>query len=334
MTNRSNETRPADDAVEAVLRRAAPRPAPPVEDERIVREAVRAEWQAVVGQRRRASRVRYFALAASVLVAVAAAFTMLLPPQIDAATVARIDKSAGTIYLLGDRSELVELADVATIAAGQVIQTGAGAALGLLLDGDASLRVDENTRIEFAAADKVFLHRGRLYFDTAGSDAALVVDTEHGSVTHLGTQYMAASDSDTLVVSVREGLVQIDGRYHDDTAAAGERLEFRGSSRPVSVNVPAWGSAWTWAEHMAPGIDLSSLSADDFLRWVGRETGLAIEYADSEAERMAQEASLRGSVESDPRTALRLRMMTTDLHYEFVQERGVIRVRVGGPGPR
>ncbi|MDX1481373.1 MAG: FecR family protein [Woeseiaceae bacterium] len=330
MTNRNNQTGLADDGIEAVLRRAAPRPAPPAEDEHAIREAVRAEWQAVVRERKRSSRTRYFALAASMLVAIAIAFTMLGSPRVDTPAVAQIDKSVGAIYLLGDRAELVELADIETVAAGQAIQTGDGAALGLVMTNGGSLRIDENTRVEFRNSETVYLQRGRLYFDSAGGETTLVIETDHGSVTHLGTRYMAASGDDALIVSVREGRVRVDGRYYDETAGAGVQLAFRGSARPVSVNLPAWGGAWSWAEAMAPGIDLSGRSADEFLQWVARETGFAIEYADADAERVAKEAMLRGSVETDPRTALRLRMMTTDLVYEFVPDRGAIVIRLGG----
>ena len=59
----------ADDAVEVLLQQAAPRLSPPIVDERLVREAVRAEWQAVTGRRNVRRRIGHFAIAATVLLA-------------------------------------------------------------------------------------------------------------------------------------------------------------------------------------------------------------------------------------------------------------------------
>lgn len=328
MKQTSDEHMNRDDPVEALLGQAKPRPAPPAEDAAEVRAAVHAEWRAVAAGHRRRARVRQFGVAASLLVAVSLLLASLLSNDIDPVPVASIDKSHGTIYLLGDRSKRVELAGTATIHSGQVIETGASSGLGLEWGGGGSLRIDADTRTEFVDAESVFLHRGRVYFDSgmAGDDAQLVIDTDNGSVRHVGTQYMIATDGDRLVVSVREGSVEINGQYHDRTAVAGKQVELRGSAQPTVADLPGHSGAWTWIETMSPNIDLDDRSAHDFLRWVGRETGHAVVFASPEAERVARVTTLVGAVEADPRTELRLRMMTTDLMHEFDPVEGTIKV--------
>lgn len=330
MNMKSNEQYSGDDRVEALLRRATPRPVPPADDEKAIREAVHAEWQAVVADRRSIRRFRQLAVAASVLVAAGALFMTLRQAGFETVEVASIEKSTGAIYLLGDRSELIEASDIASIHSSQVVVTGSESALGLAWGGGGSLRIDEDTRIEFVDETSVFLRRGRLYFDSAPAAAAgrLVVRTEHGDVTHAGTQFMAASDPDGLVVSVREGRVTIDGRHYEETAVEGKQIRIRGSERPLIVDLPGHGSAWQWVEAVSPGIDLDNRSAREFLEWVARETGHELVFDDPAAERIAAATRLVGKVEADPRTELRLRMMTTDLEYAFDPVRGTINVTV------
>ena len=92
---------------------------------------------------------------------------------------------------------------------GQVVETRTNSALGLVWGSGGSLRLDEDTRLEFIDEKTVFLYRGRVYFDSIHSDGSdstsLVIKTSQGVVTHIGTQYMASIDGDELIVSVREG---------------------------------------------------------------------------------------------------------------------------------
>jgi len=334
MNMSGNEARGGEDPVEAILKKAGRRLAPPIEDEREIREAVRGEWLALIDQRRMRQRGMGFAVAAILIVAATALFTMLPQDRADPYPIASIDKSAGTIYLLVENSALVELPGAATVYAGQVIQTGPDGSLGLGWGRGGSLRIDRDTRIEFIDRDTVFLHRGRVYFDSrAGTGSSrLAMDTELGSVAHLGTQYMASVDMQELVVSVREGRVHVDGRYHARTAEAGKQVRLRGTARPVVVDLPSHGEPWSWTEALSPGIDLDNRSAYEFLEWVGRETGHKVVFESADAERLATHTLLVGSVEADPRTELRLRMMTTDLEYAFDSGEGTIHIRMATGG--
>ena len=58
----------------------------------------------------------------------------------------------------------------------------------------------------------------------------------------------------------------------------------------------------------------------EFLQWVGRETGHTIQFESQSAEALARNEQLRGAVNADPRTELRLRMMTVDLEARFDDE--------------
>ena len=207
------------------------------------------------------------------------------------------------------------------------------AGIGLRWSGNRSLRVDEKTRLEIVSANEVFLHSGRVYFDSgspliaADSDLpALTVSTPHGAINHVGTQFMAEVDGAVLRVSVREGQVAVDGRLYDGSASHGQRLEIAGSGRPIVTNINSYNVAWQWVEATAPNIDVDGMSTWDFLHWVGRETGHRIEFTSADAERVARSGTLRGSVNADPMTELRIRMLGEDLAYSVAS--GIITVSV------
>ena len=315
----SGEQHAKQDAVEALLESATPRPTPAEEDERRVRSAVHAEWQKVAGRRKSTRNVVRFALAASVIVAVAISFNAFRATEVVPIQVATIDKTHGSIHFLGEQDEYRGLVDTTAAYSGQVMMTGNDAGIGLAWGRGGSLRVDEQTKVEFESATAIFLHSGRVYFDSSysSSDAVMTINTEHGSVNHLGTRYMTEADSRRLLVSVRDGEVEIDGHYYDHTATKGKQVRIEGSGRPSSVDLPSHGAAWSWVEAVSPDISLDGMSTHEFLEWVGRETGHEVVYTSTDAESTAKRGILNGTVDTDPRNALRIRMMGEDLDVQF-----------------
>lgn len=312
-------------ALEELLRQAPPRPVPGEAEEAMARAAVHGEWNAIVRRRARRRNLIRFAVAATVLLAAFVSFDLYRTNGIAPAQVATIDKSFGSIYLIGERSELRETAELESIVTGQAVKTGNDSGLGLALSSGASLRVDEDTRIEFVDETTVRLLAGRVYVDTnpkVVDEATIRVVTAQGEVTHLGTQFMTTFRDTELSVSVREGRVAVDGTYHDATVTPGRRVVLRGSQRPVMTNIAAHGDAWRWTEDMAPSVDFDGRSVHEFLQWVGRETGYAVRFETPDAEQAARDFKLKGTVHSSPTKALHLWMMTVDLAYRM--EDGVI----------
>jgi hypothetical protein len=300
----------------------------------MIREAVQTEWQAVTGKRRSRTRLARFAIAASVLLAVIASFNMLRDAGIAPVQVATINKSYGSI-LLGNQSQLNELSDFSTITAGQSIVTRTNSGISLAWGSGGSLRIDADTRIEFISAEEVYLRSGRIYFDStpseliAGSPGGSVetkfrIKTDHGTVTHVGTQYMTSSNGTELTITVREGHVSMVGNYHKETVLEGQQLKVTGSNRASVANFPRHGAAWDWVEKASPIADVDGHSVDEFLKWVGRETGLDIFYESPEAEQKALTGILKGRVDMDPRSALKFRMMGEDLNWHI--DGGTIKV--------
>ncbi|MBT8102359.1 MAG: FecR family protein [Gammaproteobacteria bacterium] len=315
---------PSDDALEQLLRRASPRPMPPQADEASVREAVRTEWRKVSSKHRTRRRMASLAVAATVVLGVFAAFNLLRVPGVEAVQVAAIEKSIGSIYLLGDSSELRETRDLSSVLSGQTIVTGDQAGIALAWGAGGSMRMDENTRLEFIDNETVYLKAGRIYFDSRPSsliagvaDAErLVVRTDHGEVAHLGTQFVTGVDDRALTVSVREGQVSIDGQYHRHVASSGEQVTFSGRQRPTVLSISRAGEGWNWVSQMSPSPDVDGKPLYEFLLWACRELGLEIHW-EGQAEQVAHAAILKGSIDSEPAEAMRLRLASADLEWRI-----------------
>jgi len=325
MTNVDHE------ALEDLLRHASPRPTPSREDEAAVRTAVRQEWRELTDRRQKRRRIVQYAVAATVLVGVFAGFNVFRGPTVVAVQVATIEKNIGPVYLLGEQAELRETVELASIMSGQVIVTGADAGLSIAWGSGGSIRIDENSRIEFTDGRSVFLESGRVYFDSqrapmvAGIDAGgmpgVTLRTEFGNIEHLGTQYMTEVYADTLVVSVREGQVAIDGTYHDHLASPGQQVTIIGAEQPSVLSINAYGEAWSWVNRTTPAADVDGKSLHEFLTWVCREMGLEMKF-EGQAETVARNAILKGRIDTEPAEALRQRLATAALDWRI--DEGVI----------
>ena len=323
-----------DKALEQLLSKAAPRAVPNPTDTAAAREAIRSEWRAVSGRRKSRSTVLRFAVAATVLIGLFSIFNGFRVAETELVRVASIQKSFGPIYVLSDQSELIRANDLASIHAGQVIVTGDDAGIALAWAGGGSMRVDESSEIEFRDDNTVYLRSGKIYFDStpsklvAGTSVSAVgsfeIETDHGVVSHTGTQFMTGVNDDELLVRVREGRVEIAGRYYPHTAERGEQVVISGRQRPVVLSIPEYGALWDWVSRTSPAVDVDGKTIHEFLSWAGRELGMSVKYGNDELEQLVREKTLKGQVDTEPGEALRMRMLTAGLTWNY--EEGAIHV--------
>ena len=322
--NRMSESpaSPGKDSIETLLEKAPLRAPPPVDMEEQVRSAVRSNWEAATNRRRRQRLSMGLAFAATITLILAISFSGLRQTGIAPVTVASIDKSVGTLFVQSGDTDVQVPIDTSSLVSGQTLVTSGESVAGLNWLQGGSLRIDSTTRIEFVAGDEVFLHDGRIYFDSFGADSnnGLSIRTAHGVVSHVGTQYLTEATPASLTVSVREGEVMVDGNYHDWPVYEGQRVQMIGSNQPMVTNTSGSGTDWQWIEAVSPSISIDGMTVFDFVYWVGRETGHAVEFGSDEVETVARNARLKGTVNAPPRAELRLRMMTVDLHARFDPE--------------
>lgn len=308
----------SDEAFAELLSAAAPRPSPPEADAELIREAVHAEWQRVAAGRTRRRHIASFALAASVLLAVFATLNLLRDTSDDvrAQQMATIAKQFGDV-LVNDR--VVSGLQAAVVQGRDFVSTGSASGLALDWHNGGSLRLDENTTVEFEAANQIYLQLGRVYFDSqagplraqaaGGETVEFAIRTDYGVVRHLGTQYMANVGGGELVVSVREGIVSIGG-----TVRAARGQQFAISRAGVLTASDTNGvDGWGWVEKSSPAVNLHGRLIHEALEWVSRESGRTIQYTSAGAEALARTESLKGDFEFEPSRALEIFMLTVDL---------------------
>jgi len=312
--NRMNQEQDlrSERALEELLGKAEPRPLPPQQDEEIVRQAVRAEWDRVSTRRIRTRRVTQFALAASVLLAVFVSLNALRGPfdgnRLE--QVASIERQFGVITIMND---------------GEAVQTGMESGLTLAWNNGGSLRLDQNTHLEFVSGTELYLQSGRIYFDSMPSGvpvvitdpdtAKLTIRTDAGTVRHYGTQFITQADGDVLTVMVREGRVSIEGSHINETALVGQKLTITRNGDTTVDDIKASGGDWQWIEKTSPSFTLNNRPIIEFLTWVSRETGQPLRFDSRHAEEVVNTFELRGVVEMEPRLALRTYMQSVDVSW-------------------
>ena len=88
-----------------------------------------------------------------------------------------------------------------------------------------------------------------------------------------------------------------------------------------------FGSDWEWAETLAPPFDIDGRTVSEFLAWFAQQTGRSVVFGSPEAERLARETRLNGSIDLEPMQKLSAVLALTDLVYMVERERVVISTR-------
>ena len=216
---------------------------------------------------------------------------------------------------------------ITILSDGEAIQTGMESGLTLAWNDGGSLRLDQNTHLEFVSGTEIYLQSGRIYFDSMPSGvptvisdpdtAKLTIRTDVGTVRHYGTQFITQVNGDELSVLVREGRVSIEGARVNETASVGEKLFVTRKGESVVEDIGLTGGEWQWVERTSPSFTLDNRPIIEFLTWVSRETGQPLRFDSKHAEEVVDVFELRGVVEMEPRIALPTYMLSVDVSWRI-----------------
>lgn len=247
-------------------------------------------------RRRRAKQVGgFFALAASVVLA----FTLLFRFQDQAPVVATVAYVVGSMEVGFRDQPMAEIATGAELRAGSIVETNDNSGASLILASGHNVRVAASSRLRLQA-DSIMLDQGSLYIDSGhgGAKSRLLVRTSFGTVSELGTQYLATVTNDSIEVSVREGAINIareDGPTL--TAKAGEAVLMKRDGSVSKETIKTYGERWQWASTLGQPIELEGSMLAEYLSWISREYGWEIRYATGTLERRARSVELHGSIQ-------------------------------------
>jgi hypothetical protein len=308
-----------------LFREVTARPHPPAEAEQAAFEQFSADLDLLRSKRGRSRKVTYWALAASVLLAI------LVQPVLfrhagapgSLAALGTVDTQHGQVSVFPDRQHpepgptdsLVQLYPQQTVVA------SAGAGLSINWGGNKSIRVDQNTRLVLRSANEIELASGRIYVDVPPRPAqgqpgdSLHIVTRLATISHTGTQFMVAADDDTVDVKVREGTVSIANSSMTLVSGRGEQTVIDDSGTLRTHTTETYGADWQWVEQLSPGYALEGSTLEQFLYWVQRETGKDLRYESSEAHHVASDTVLHGSIDLQPMASLAMVLETTDISW-------------------
>jgi ferric-dicitrate binding protein FerR (iron transport regulator) len=336
----SDPRQPQDEETMAkLLQIAGPSDVIPPEADQRVYDRVLREWQSATERPNPAriyarvlhtwrqnivwSRRRRWLLPLGVAASVILVFMFLTQPEPGPQTlVATVSK------MVGARTDSGSVVPGDNIYAGETLTTGAGEGLNLLLTRSESVRIDENSRIRVDAKDRFTLLYGRVYADTGGfvyRDSGLTIETAHGSVADVGTQFAVAVDNELLDVAVREGRVDIQREQHEHVVVAGERLLVMADGSVDTVALAKNADYWNWVSNLALDFDIENRSLLDFLKWASRETGMTLVFESDELLASAMRTDLHGSIRGfTPQEAMQSILATTAFEYRIEADRIVI----------
>ena len=338
-SERTEHTTSDDESFANLMKLAGERPEISLSVELRVYHQVQQEWKRTTVEpsvekvyekvhrtwRREALRGRILRWLVPAGIAASAVIAMMVvsQPELPAAQV------AGTISrVVGADSLKSEHPEGSSVHAGEIISTGPGEGVSLLLARNESLRIDENTQLRIDAADQFSLLGGRIYADTGQfvyREGGLKIETAFGLVTDVGTQFSVAMRDDTLDVAVREGRVDVQNDSDRYAARMGERLTLTQGEVGTIAALDTHDDYWNWVAELTPAFDMTNKSLLDFLKWAARETGRDLQFESDESRMFAMRTDVHGSVDGlTPEEALEAILATTSVRYQIADDKIVI----------
>jgi len=273
-----------------------------------------------------ASFARGLAVAASLMIAILAAYVAWTPEPEPAVRLATVAKSIGAASIRDGNGESSRLLGVAgrVVQAGDTLVTSGDGSVSLSLDRGMTLRVNNNSEITLTSRDSVDVRVGTVYFDSGSSTLAgnaLTIDTPFGSVEHLGTQYEVRVNEDDLRIRVREGAITFRDGQREFVGEIGQQLLLTGQSEPIQTPISTTGPQWQWVEELATAPTADRQQLMELLVWVARESGRELSFESNVVVSAAETTLLTGVAGLTPAETLQVITSTTNIRYRIQDER-------------
>jgi len=308
--------RDSDAAQDAALRRLLSQTPLSAAALQRVQDNVEREWRATWQQRRQ--RIRSAWAAALVACLVLAALLVWRGPQFWRTQTVFGQFAGEALALEVQRPGWFSRPGASTVLhVGDTVRARANTAIELR--GGGWLRLRQGATVAVARRNELWLERGTAYVDLDSERFAgrLAVLTAYGRVEHLGTQFEATVESGQLRLRVREGTVRLTGLV-EVQAMAGEELRLAGNGKLQRAYLAPYDAAWNWVQEPPTTLEVEGQSLLRLLRWVARESGRRLEFADAQVEQIADRSILHGSIRGlSPELALRAMLATTSLSAEL-----------------
>ena len=226
--------------------------------------------------------------------------------------------------------------DLKTLPVGTMIETLSDGLATLTLHTGGDLRLHHNSQLIVNSHNEFTLSFGTVYFDSGKGDltiagsrmadldkqkpslSAITIKTLHGNIQDIGTQFQVSSNTSTLQVSVREGLINLHNEQGKKVVNQGFKLTEQSNGSFEEVAISPQDQSWQWVNDAAPSFNLEGKNLHQFLVWISREHGLVLHFNQKHTEKLSKFIILHGDINGlDLEQALNTVFATTELSYRI-----------------
>jgi ferric-dicitrate binding protein FerR (iron transport regulator) len=206
------------------------------------------------------------------------------------------------------------------------VRTSSASRAALTVGDRYSVRLAEATELRLLSDDELQLVAGKVYVASLTElGGTMVITTAAGEVSDIGTRFEVQLRPEGLRVRVREGEVAIDRPLGRLRGVAGEELIVKTDGTIRRGKIQPDDAAWQWTQALAPTISIDGQPLTTLLRWVERETGRIVRFANVDVERAVNTTILHGDIGSlAPMDALSVMLSTTDFRHRILQDGTII----------
>ena len=307
-----NGDTPEDDDLNQLLAGVGKRPEPPAGTRERAYTALKATWTEQVRTRHARTRRRllytFSAVSAAVLATV---MWFAFEPAATKQTWA-VELAHGA--LVAD-TRTFDTAQALSVKPGDV--WSATSTVRLETDNGTQIRLSEGSEIRWLDRQSIFMSNGSAYLDTHNM-TQVVVGTPYGEVRNLGTRFMIESDSNGMLVAVREGTAQVESEFGRHTATAdtlSAALLQIDEGGVAQTSEPASDERWDWIHAANPGYTDRTVPA--VLRQIARDLGKTLRFSSQGVEAAIAYDRVQGQLTNmQPRQALELVTKSAGLAWQ------------------
>ena len=179
------------------------------------------------------------------------------PPEEKRPVVGMITQQHGTAFqsvVAGTEREGVALRT--KLACDIRLETKDDAALMVGLAGPSQVKIDANSRVRIGDERKLSVETGQVWLDVCRDGRLFVVSTPAGDITVFGTAFNVEVVDGRCIVTVEEGVVQLENDVTFTEVRKGERAELAPGVKPIKKWKTDIDEALHWARAIQPNLNV------------------------------------------------------------------------------
>ena len=286
------ESKDKDKDIFEVLANHGKRAQPNAEMMEKARANVKAHWQNSIKQNAttadKTNYRKYFSLAASVLVFVTVGF--FITKNINTNKVDHLIESSlirGELMVSRDKNNWTLLdknQNIESVINSHWIKTNEDSFASIVFSNQSELRINQNTILKVDGLENIQLASGEVYFDADNAiQSRMKIDTDLGSVTHIGTRYAVKVKNNELQVAVRNGKVNIEQNNSQQTISGGNKIQLSSSGAISKTRIQKHDNSWNWTTKASQPFEGQNKTLHDYIVWFAHENGYEIDWNSKES---------------------------------------------------